>query len=118
MALDFAPDQAVKRWAWWLLALLSGQMREDVSQRLPDISRWRRLRLGEAEDESALPLLFENELAGPVNLDEMFMDWLIDPTDEAATLFSEILASMRSLRAELPQRFLPPAEAERLLEIE
>ena len=89
--LDLEPDKPLRRWAWWLLALLSGQMREDVSRRLPETSRWRHLFLSEGEDEDALPLVLENELAGPVSLDLMFADWLTDPGDEAATLLCEIL---------------------------
>ena len=102
--LDLEPDQPLRRWGWWLLALLCGQMREDVSRRLPDISAWRRLCLSEVEDEGALSLLLENELAGPVNLDVMLTDWLTDPADEAATLLCEILTLVRSLRAATPQR--------------
>ena len=111
--LDLEPDKPLRRWAWWLLALLCGQMREDVSRRLPETSGWRRLCLCEGEDEDALPLLLENELAGPVSLDAMLTDWLTDPADEAATLFCEILTLVRSLRAALPQRFSPPDDAER-----
>ena len=112
--LDLAPDKPLRRWAWWLLALLSGQMREDVSRRLPENSHWRRLRACEGGDEDALPLLLETELAGPVSLDVIFTDWLTDPGDEAATLFCEILTLVRSLRAALPQRFSSPDDAERL----
>lgn len=116
--LDLEPDQPLRRWAWWLLALLCGQMDEEVTRGLPDISAWRRLCLSEGEDESALPLLLENELAGPVSLDAMLTDWLADPADEAATLFCEILTLVRSLRAALPQRFSPRADAKRLVEPE
>lgn len=114
--LDLQLDKPLRRWAWWLLALLCGQMHEEVSRRLPDASGWRRLRLCEGEDESALPLLLENELAGPVNLDVMLTDWLVDPRDQAATLFCEILTSVRSLRAALPQCYSPPNQAELLSE--
>ena len=89
-------------------------MREDVSRRLPENSHWRRLRVCEGEDEDALPLLLETELAGPVSLDVMLTDWLTDPGDEAATLLCEILTLVRSLRPALPQRFSPPDDAERL----
>ncbi|MDP2708310.1 MAG: hypothetical protein Q8O70_12530, partial [Burkholderiales bacterium] len=111
--LDLEPDQSLRRWAWWLLALLCGQMSEDVSRRLPDTSDWRRLCLCEDEDECALPLLLENELAGPVNLDVMLTDWLADPADEAATLFCEILTLVRRLRAAMPQRDSMPEDGNR-----
>jgi len=114
--LDLQLDKPLRRWAWWLLALLCGQMHEDVSRRLPDSSAWRRLRLCNGEDDSALPLLLEQELAGPVNLDVMLADWLVDPRDEAATLFCEILTSVRSLRAAAAQHQSPPNQAELLSE--
>jgi hypothetical protein len=69
-------------------------------------------------NECALPLLLENELAGPVNLDVMLTDWLTNPADEAGTLFCEILTHVRSLRAALPQRFSPSPNAERLAQVE
>lgn len=110
--VDLEPDKPLRRWAWWLLALLSGQMRADVSRQLPETSRWRHLFLTEAVDEGALPLLLENELAAPLSLDLMFVDWLTDPQDEAATLLCEILNSVRSLRAALPKPISPPHDRE------
>ena len=112
--LDLEPDEPLRRWAWWLLALLCGQMREDVSRRLPDTSGWRQLRLGDGEDGSTVSLLLEEELAGPVKLDLAFTDWLMDPANEAATSFCEILTSVRSMRAASPQHFSPLADADRL----
>jgi hypothetical protein len=96
--LDLEFDQPLRYRAWWLLALMSGQMHEHVSRHLPAQSRWRRVNAPEGMDESALPLLIENELGGPLSLDVMLTDWLLDSADEAAALFWEIVVLVREIR--------------------
>jgi len=104
--LDLASDQPLRHRAWWLLALISGQMHEHVSRRLPVQSPWRRAHA--QEDESPLALLIENELGGPLGWDVMLTDWLLDPADEAAALFWELVVLVRHLRGAAPQRFAIP----------
>jgi len=94
--LDLDPARPLRHRGWWLLALISGQMHEHVSRHLPAQSHWRRIHTHEGGIESALPLLIENELAGPVSFDVMLTDWLLDPADEAAALFWEIVALVRN----------------------
>jgi len=106
--LHLEPDRPLRRWAWWLLALLSGQMREDLTRELPETSRWRHLFLSEGEEADRLPLVVQDELAGPVSMDMVFIDWLTDPRDDAATLLCEILTSVRSMREAMLQRSSPP----------
>jgi ParB family protein of integrating conjugative element (PFGI_1 class) len=106
--LDLDPDKPLRHRAWWLLALISGQMDERVSQRLPVQSSWRRVHAGESGDETAFALLIENELGGALGLDVLLADWLLDPTDEAAAVFWELVVLVRHVRGAAPQRFAIP----------
>lgn len=106
--IDLDPDKPFRHRAWWLLALISGQMHEHVSRRLPVQSSWRRVHAGESRDETALALLIENELGGALGLDVTLTDWLLDPADEAAAVFWELVVLVRRLRGAEPQRFAIP----------
>jgi ParB family protein of integrating conjugative element (PFGI_1 class) len=103
--LDLASDKPLRHRAWWLLALISGQMHEQMIWRLPAPSHWRRVHTQESIDESELPLLIENELGGPLDWDVMLTDWLLDPVDEAAAVFSELVVLVRHIRGAVPQSF-------------
>ena len=94
--------------AWWLLALISGQMHEHVRRQLPVQSSWRRVHAEESGDETALALLIENELGGSLGLDMLLTDWLLDPADEAAAVFWEVVVLVRHVRGAAPQRFAIP----------
>ena len=103
--LDLASDKPLRHRAWWLLALISGQMHEQVIRHLPAPSRWCRVHAQEGIDESELPLLIENELGGPLDWDVMLTDWLLDPVDEAAAVFWELVVLVRHIRGAAPQSF-------------
>ena len=106
--LDLEPDKPLRHRAWWLLALISGQMHEHVRRQLPVQSSWRRVHAEESGDETALALLIENELGGSLGLDMLLTDWLLDPADEAAAVFWEVVVLVRHVRGAAPQRFAIP----------
>jgi hypothetical protein len=71
-------------------------------------SRWRRVHAHEETDDSALPLLIENELGGPMRLDVVLTDWLLDSVEETAALFWEIVVLVREIRRVAPQCLAMP----------
>lgn len=90
---------------------MSGQMHEQVSRQLPAKSRWAQAQVHDEMSESELPLLIENELGGPLTLDAVLTDWLLDSTDEAAALFWEIVVLVREIRKLASQRPAMPDTA-------
>ena len=106
--LDLEPDQPLRHRAWWVLALMSGQMHEEVSRHLPAQSRWAQAHVQDELSDSELPLLIENELGGFLTLDAVLTDWLLDSTDDAASLFWEIVVLVREIRKLAPTRVAIP----------
>ena len=87
---------------------MSGQMHEEVSRHLPAQSRWAQAHVQDELSDSELPLLIENELGGFLTLDAVLTDWLLDSTDDAASLFWEIVVLVREIRKLAPTRVAIP----------
>ena len=76
--------------AWWLLALLSGQLDEVITLGEPDHSGQHHPVCGCADNAGAVA----------------FRDWLFDPHDQAARAFSNLVGLIRALRTSPPRQ--PP----------
>ena len=97
-ALDARGNQPLRRRAWWLLALVCGQMDPAVVRELPESSRWRRANGEYRGDDEELSHLIDDVLGGPLHFDAELADWLLDPSDELATLFWELVLDARELK--------------------
>jgi hypothetical protein len=97
-ALDARGNQPLRRRAWWLLALVCGQMDPTVARELPESSRWRRAHGEYRGDDEELSHLIDDVLGGPLHFDAELADWLLDPSDELATLFWELVLDARELK--------------------
>lgn len=87
------PDlqDALKRRAWGLLALISGQLRDGAAAFLPQTT---------TEGHSGAHAhadLAENTPVSLSTIDQHFVDWLLDTRDEAAGVFCGIVATVRDL---------------------
>ena len=58
-----------------------------------------------------MSLLIQDELGGLVYFDAELANWLLDPTDEIATLFWELVLRVRELKLEIARE--TPAGAAR-----
>ena len=97
-------QQRLEHRAWWLLALVSGQLNERVRLLLPETSRWHQLCPSESGGDKGAPGLIEAGLPAAVMLDAAFFDWLLDGHDESATEFWELANLARELRCASPHR--------------
>ena len=100
--LGLEPGKPLRHRAWWLLTLLSGQMQDALIPRMPETSHWRRAHEGHGDDDIAMSLLIEDELGGLVYFDAELANWLLDPADEIATLFWELVLRVRELKLVTP----------------
>jgi ParB family protein of integrating conjugative element (PFGI_1 class) len=83
-------DMEIRRTLWWFLAAASGQLNTDLTQRLPESSRWRRVVLREGGmDESAYPFMVEDDLLAHVTQDGQAV---LEPWSMLVLLQDELLA--------------------------
>jgi len=85
-----------QHWSWWILAVLSGQRDDKVLAVLPQTSRWREF--CEQRDGHLLAGPAPRELPTITVADYDFIDWLLDPRDEAAVAFIEVITLYHELQ--------------------
>lgn len=88
---DLDLQDALKRRAWHLLALISGQLREGTGVFLPQSTAEG---LGGAHADADRG---ENNPVSLPAIDQHFVDWLLDARNEAAGAFCRIVAMVRDL---------------------
>lgn len=109
---EIDPESRIR--AWWLLTLISGQLHDYLSARLPAESRWRRMH-GDAVNEGGLTVHVGKEMGGLLVLNLELADWLLDSGDDAAALFLEIAVLVKKIREVAPAK-KPSAHPQQAIE--
>lgn len=98
----------VKRRAWWLLVLVSGQLIDQVHTQLPPESAWRRTVASATLEQADPTAAAHRDLPAAMLLDGDFFDWLLDGEDAIAATVWELLTLARAARRRMAQSEVTP----------
>ena len=99
-------ERSLRYGGWWLTAMLADQIDGSYASRLPADSRWRQAQLLEnGSDHTTLEMLIQSTLGNAFGLVDLGQ-WLTRCPDAVATQYGHLLAAVRRVRAELPERFM------------
>lgn len=89
---------------WWMLAMLSDQLDDTWSARLPEDSTWRQAQRQEnGRDEFALQHYMDTILGMPI--DPLTLGKRLATGIESVSVWMELVQALRDLRAHAPERF-------------
>jgi hypothetical protein len=110
--LDLAGDDGRQRYVgWWLAAIHSGQIRDDVSTLLPTDSPWRQAQAStDPTRQDSLSALMETVLGNELSIGE-FVDWLGAPANPALPDYQHLLRSIQRLRLATQHDLAPGVES-------